>query len=320
MSVSTPAADPRAASGMRARRRVRATEPVPYDFRRPIQLSREHARILQLSLDDFARQASNVFTSSLRTVSQVSVVSVEQRSYAEYIGSLDATTYMLLINSDAVLGACVLEMPIGGAMEVIDHMLGGPGGPNQPERPLTEIESVVMRLFVDRLLAELGASLTDLVPLDPRVAAVEYQPAFAQVAAPSDVMVVSTFELRVEDSERHFTLCLPFAGLLPHLVRAAAPSPVSDRERAQRAAASSLLHEQFQQVPVDVTVAFRGTGVGPEQVAHLQVGDVLRLSHPAEAPLDVTVGDTVFAHATPGAHGRRLAALIVAAPSEGHPR
>ena len=39
------------------------------------------------------------------------------------------------------------------------------------------------------------------------------------------------------------------------------------------------------------------------ELAGLQVGDVVRLAHPAAAPLDVTAADVVFAHATPGRPG-----------------
>ena len=81
------ASSPRTVSAARARRRGLA-EPVAYDFRRPIQLSREHSRMLQMVLDGFARQATTVFTSALRTVCVVSLASVDQRTYAEYIESL----------------------------------------------------------------------------------------------------------------------------------------------------------------------------------------------------------------------------------------
>ena len=141
---------------------------------------------------------------------------------------------------------------------------------------------------------------------------VEYSPQFAQAAGVADVMVVATFDLRLADTEHRMTLCLPFSGLLPHLVKAAAPTPVSDRDRLQRAAAAALLHEQFHEVPVDVRVALRSTRLAPDLLGDLAVGDVIRLSHPAAAPLDVTVDDTVFAHATPGVRGKRLAAQIVA--------
>ena len=48
----------------------------------------------------------------------------------------------------------------------------------------------------------------------------------------------------------------------------------------------------------------------------LEPGAVLRLNHPSSAPLDVTVDDVTFAHATAGAQGQRLAALIVGTRKE----
>ena len=62
-------------------------------------------------------------------------------------------------------------------------------------------------------------------------------------------------------------------------------------------------------------VALRSTRLSPDHIGSLAVGDVIRLNHPAAAPLDVTVDDTVFAHATPGVRGQRLAAQIVAVPT-----
>ena len=290
-------------------------EAVSYDFRRPIQLSREHSRMLQLGLEGFARQATNVFTSSLRTVCTVSMVSLEQSSYAEYVEALGATTYMTVFSAEPVSGNGVLEMPVPATMVCIDHMLGGPGGASQPNRPLTEIEGTVVRSLVDRLLSEVRYSLEGVVAMQPIITGVEYSPQFAQAAGVADVMVVATFELRLADDEHRMTLCLPFSGLLPHLVKAAAPTPVSDRDRRQRAEAAALLHEQFHDVPVDVRVTLRSTRLSPDHLGTLAVGDVVRLNHPAAAPLDVAVDDTVFAHATPGVRGKRLAAQIVAVPT-----
>ncbi len=294
-------------------------EPVSYDFRRPIQLSREHSRMLQLALEGYARQATNVFTSSLRTVCQVSLVSIEQRSYGEYVESLGASTYMTLFSAEPVSGAGILEMPVPATMVCIDHMLGGPGSSVQPNRPLTEIEGAVVRGFVERLLGELRYSLEGVVAMTPAITGVEYSPQFAQAAGVADVVVVASFDMRLADTEHRMTLCLPFSGLLPHLVKASAPTPVSDRERMQRAEAAALLHEQFHEVPLDVRVALRNTRLAPDDLGNLAVGDVIRLSHPAAAPLDVTVDDVVFAHATPGVRGKRLAAQIVAVPTSAAP-
>ncbi|MFS3127107.1 flagellar motor switch protein FliM [Nocardioides sp. Bht2] len=303
-------------SAGRARRRNRAATVVPYDFRRPIQLSREHSRILQMGLDGFARQATTLFTSSLRKVCQVTLQGIDQHAYSEYVESLGATTYMTKFAADPIPGTGVIEFPVQAAMSCVDHMLGGPGGDEQPERPLTEIESGIINGLLERLLGELRYALAGIVALEPVVIGQEYSPQFAQIAAGSDVMVVATFTLTINDRPHRMTLCLPFGGMLPHLATAAAPTPVSERERAQRAQAAQLLRAQFDKVPLPVTVRLRTTTVDPAALSELRPGDVVRLSHPAAAPLDVSVADTVFAHATAGARGPRLAALIVATPEE----
>lgn len=310
-TTAPPATSP--ALGSRARRRARSAPAVAYDFRRPIQLSREHSRILQLGLDGFARQATTVFTSALRTVCSVQLLTIDQRTYAEYVDSLNAPTYLTKFSADPMPGHGVLEIPLPATMACVDHMLGGPGMDHQPVRPLTDIESSIVKTFVERLLGEMKYSLAGILDLAPTVAGIEYSPQFAQVAGAADVMVVGTFDLRIDNRTSKMTICLPFSGLQPHLAKAAAPAPVSDRERAQRAQAADLLAEAFNDVPVDVAVRFRSTKLDPDALTSVQVGDVLRLAHPASAPLDVAVDDTPFAHATAGSTRNRLAALIVAA-------
>lgn len=314
-----PATAAPGASGARPRRRSRPGAVADYDFRRPIQLSREHARTLQLGFDGFARQATTVLTSALRTVCQVGLVSIEQRSYGEYVESLDATTYMTLFSIEPMPGFGVLELPLPATMTCVDHMLGGHGSGNQPVRPLSEIEASVIGGLVGRMLGEMRYAFAGTVEIEPVVTAVEYSPQFAQVAATTDVVVVTTFELRLGEVAHPVTVCLPFSPLLPQLQAAVAPAPVSDRERAQRADAAARLQAAFAHVPVDVTVAFRSSRLDPADLVDLAVGDVLRLQHPAAAPLEVTVenpdGRGVLAHATAGVRGRRLAALVVSLPS-----
>ena len=161
-----------------------------------------------------------------------------------------------------------------------------------------------------------NASLPSAETLEPTITGIEYSPQFAQVAAAADVMVVVSLELRIGEQAHRMSVCLPFSGLLPHLTNASGSGAMSDRERAQRAESAQLLQEQFNRVPVSVAVRFRPITLDPGVLAALEPGSVVRLSHPASAPLDVTVAGNTFAHATPGARGQRLAALIVTTPEE----
>lgn len=303
-------------SSLHERRRRASGVVTPYDFRRPVKLSRENARTLQISFETFARQASTVMTSALRSVCHIDLVSVGQQTYTEYIESLGDLTYMTVFTVEPVQGAAVLQMPLAVTMSCVDHLLGGPGAEQQPERALTDLESAVVGGLVERLVTEVRYAFGSLVALEPRVTGVEYSPQLAQVATSADAMAVARFVLRQGDLEHPLSLCLPFAGLIPYLAASENADVVSERERLQRAEASARLADGFREVPVEVSVRFRSTDADPLELSSLRVGDVVRLNHPAEAPLDVMAADVIFAHASAGSQGRRLAALVVATPTQ----
>jgi flagellar motor switch protein FliM len=312
--TDSPARTASAPSAERRRRGARSTGVVSlYDFRRPITLSREKSRLLTIAFETFARQASTVMTSGLRSVCHVDLLSVEQVAYSEYVDTLGDMTYMAVFSMEPVQQPAVLETPIEVTMTCIDHLLGGPGTGAQPEnRALTDLESAVVGRLYERLIAEVRYAFSSLVAVEPQLTTVEYSPQLAQVASASDVMVVARLQLRMGETEHPLSVCMSFAGLLPYLNVASASDTVNDRDRLLREEASQRLAAGLQDIPVDVSVRFRGTAADPVELAGLQVGDVVRLQHPAQAPLDVTAADVVFAYATPGSQGRRLAALVVA--------
>ena len=74
---------------------------------------------------------------------------------------------------------------------MIDHLLGGPGAAQQPDRPLTDIEQALLRHLLSRMLRELSYALEPLGPLGPELQGLESNPGFAQAAAPTDPVVLA---------------------------------------------------------------------------------------------------------------------------------
>lgn len=289
--------------------------PQPYDFRRPTKLSREHVRSLQIVFETFARQWTTLLTSSLRAVAQVNLASIEQLTYDEYVSTLANPTVVHVLSVEPLTGAGVLEFSLGNAMISVDHMLGGPGSENQPQRPLSDIESGLLRQLMTRVLGELRYAFEPIVRMEPKVTTVEYNPQFAQAASAADVVVVASFDMHVGPDESVATLCLPFAGLFPLLEAALGHGVTSERERLARVTARHALEAGLQAVPLDVSVRFQPTSVTPRTLVGLTVGDVLPLQHQVACPLTVTAADVIFARAVPGAQGRRLACLVVDEPA-----
>lgn len=297
-------------------RRSRGGGPQPYDFRRPTKFSREHARTLQIVFETFARQHATVLTTTLRAVTSINLVSIEQLTYDEYVSSLSNPTVMCVLGVEPLPGAGIYEFSLGNAMTAIDHLLGGSGGTEQPARPLSDIETALLRGLVERSLNELRYAFESVVRLEPQLGAIEYNPQFAQAASAGDTVLVVSFEQKIGADECIATLCLPFNALSARLEAAASQQVTSERERLARESARVAVRRRLAEVPVEVAVRFAPVRLTSAELARLSVGDVLPLRHALSAPLAVTAADVVFAHAVPGSQGKRLACLVVDPPNE----
>jgi flagellar motor switch protein FliM len=287
----------------------------PYDFQRPIKLAREHIRLLQIAFETFARSFGTLLNTRLRAQCQVSLLAIEQLTIEEYIGTLTNPTRIATVNLEPVGGLTLMEISQPTVMTCLDHMLGGPGGP-QPERPLTDLEMPLLRGLLDRILGELRYSLEGLLDVTPKLHGIEYGTQFLQGFPPSDLVIVSSFEMKVGSEECVATLCLPFATMLPILRNFGTNVELSEADLAVRRTAHHNITEGLASAPIEVAVRFRPIRMRSDDIVGLSPGDVVPLAHPVAVPLAVTVNDTTFAYAVPGNHGSRLACLVVPSAKE----
>lgn len=282
-----------------------------YDFRRPNKVSRDHVRALQLVHETFARQFSTILSSTLRTLAPVTVESIEQQTYDEYISPLPTPTYLAILEVEPLPGQGIFHLPLPAAMEIVDRLLGGPGGGGHPDRPMTEIEIGVLRGLLERILRELTYAFESFMDVETRIASQESNPQFAQVVGLSDMVVVATYAVGIGDASWEATLCFPFQMLQPALEaftesKKSTASDVAERQRNQ-----SLLHDHLHDAPVDVAVHFNTVRLSGSEIVGLRTGDVLPLRHRVDAPLTIAVGGVPCFSATPGKQGRRLAAMVL---------
>jgi len=296
--------------------RARRSEPRTYDFRRPTKLSREHVRVLQNTQDGFARLATTVLTSMLRTGARMDLIGIEQHSYDEYISTLPDPYFIATFTFEPLQGKGHVAFPLDVAMATVDHLLGGSGAAEQPIRPMTVMEASLEKHLLDRILQEFARSFEPITRIEPVLSEIEYNPALAQTAGSSETVMVASFEMQVGARETVATLVLPFASFATALNSAASPQ-LSESARAKRQRAAEAVAARLNQVPVDVSIRFNPLEVASHDLLSLAVGDVLLLRHPRDAPLEVTTNDVTFAHAIASNHRRRLAATIVPGPAPG---
>jgi flagellar motor switch protein FliM len=288
---------------------VTETLPAPevYDFARPSTLAREHARVLELAFETFARQWGTQLTAKVRAVSQVTCEQVEMTTYDEYAASLPALTGMVLLPITGLTPKGVLQVPLDAALTWVSHALGASKALPTPDRTFTPIEQALVRKIVEDALDDLRYSFGGLLAQDVTVGGFQFNSQFAQAAQKGDLMIVASFSIRVGDRIAPGTLALPAEAVLPQLGEAAAHVSPAD--------ARALLDAQLESVPVGVSLRFAPAAVLPTQVLRLAVGDVLPLPHPQHRPLTIAVDGEPVGTAAVGANGSRLAGIVVTTTS-----
>jgi flagellar motor switch protein FliM len=285
-----------------------------YDFRRPVRLTREDAHLLKVAMQTFGRQTTTALTTGLRTVTQLSLVQVEEMSYDEYLNGLPEASVSAVLSMEPLQGKALLSLDLDTLMTMLDHLLGGTKPDNQPKRALTDIEqSLTRQIIFGRVLRELSYAFEIITPTNARLLTLESNAQFVQAAAPTDPTVVARMQLTVGERTTSADLCLPYAMLAPALeaVNVSADRGEKVRRRSEAAARTT---QRLNDVPVDVAVRFDSLRLPSSQIGRLAVGDVISLGHRTSRPLSITAASSTFALAVPGASGKQLAALIVENP------
>jgi flagellar motor switch protein FliM len=233
--------------------------------------------------------ASAGFARELRTHVQISLTSVEQSTFEEYVRVLsDKTTPVLnIVSAEPLLGSLVFEysMELGSVM--IDHLLGGTGATGYTERAVTEIEEILLRSMGEIFTTAYGDAWTDLIPITPALQRIEYTPRFLQVASLAAPVLVVIFDVRMDERSYEMSLCLPYAMIeseVGKLNMQALFMAAPGQAESQKVPEQNLVGVR---VPLAVELGQAEIPFGA--IAGLAVGDLVRLNAHKQDPVLVRV-------------------------------
>ncbi len=259
---------------------------VPYDFSRPDRITKDELRSLHLLHDRFAMNVSTTLSAYLRAVTEVSVVSVEQFLYSEFLMSLPDATAFYAVDVDPMRATGALEISPLVAFTIIDRMLGGSGVGSAPNRAMTEIELNVVDAIAKVLLKTLADTWRPMAKVQLRVTGRETRPQMLQVSDSNEVMILLVFDVRVGENRGAMHLCFPAAALEP-IVQAMASG--NQRARESNTKAEQWLRRNLSRVPLSVSAQLETT-LPARDLVLLQPGQILELPHVAGRHVDVHVG------------------------------
>lgn len=283
-----------------------------YNFRRPDRVSKETIRSLHFLHERFARNVSTSLSAYLRAATEVSIVSVEQFTYSEFLMSLPDPTAFYALSLAPVEGSGALELNPVVAFTMIDRMLGGSGQRVVLDRALTEIEQNVIDGVVKLILEQLSEAWLPIIAAQFKVTGRETRPQMLQVAAPNEAMLLLVFDIRVSDARGMLNLCIPTAG-----VEAIGATFTQSWYRNRRMPSDNerdALLDNLGRVSVQVSAGL-DTSLPARELLRLRRGEVLTLGLPLTQPLTVRVGNLDHFEGHPMMVGEHAGIAITSVPA-----
>ena len=282
-----------------------------YDFKRPDRFSKDQIRTLFMLHETFSRLLNTYLSASLRTMVDIEVVSVEQLTYQEFVQSMANPSVIGILALPPLKGNIIIEVGTDLAFAYIDRVFGGEGKSGLKSRVLTDIETAVMRRFIDTVTNYFREAWSNVVEFRPNFETMETNPQFAQIVPPSDMVVLVTIHIKMGDVDGMMNICIPYLVLEPVMSKLTTSFWVAssvDKESSPEQVAE--LQRKIERTRVPFTVELGTVDITIHEFLTLGFGDVLQLDTLAKDELVCYVGSNAKFRAHPGTSGKRMAVQI----------
>ncbi|WP_314666928.1 flagellar motor switch protein FliM [uncultured Selenomonas sp.] len=282
-----------------------------YDFKRPDRFSKDQIRTLFMLHESFSRLLNTYLSASLRTMVDIEVLSVEQLTYQEFVQSMGNPSVIGILALPPLKGNIIIEVGTDLAFSYIDRVFGGEGKSGLKSRALTDIETAIMRRFIDTVTGYFKEAWSNVVEFRPNFETMETNPQFAQIVPPSDMVVLVTIHIKMGEVDGMMNICIPYLVLEPVMSKLTTSFWVAasaDRESSPEQVAE--LQRKIERTHVPFKVELGSVNITIHEFLTLGFGDVLQLDTLTKDELICYVGTNAKFRAHPGTAGKRMAVQI----------
>lgn len=284
-----------------------------YDFRRQTKFSKDQLNTLHLIHETFVRLMGTDLSGQLRSNVQANLISVEQRTFEEFMQAIYDPTFITVFNSDTLEGQILIDMNLNIVFCFLDRLLGGSGVPLNTLRQLTEVEKQIIQNIMIRIIDKLRESWLSIVDLAPVIKLIESNPQFAQIASPTSICIAVAIEVKIHDITGMMNLCIPYSTIQPIVHKLRATSWFTAERNDVPQTQTDILTTQVRDIYLNVVAELFSTTLTFSDIVSLEPGSIIEQfpdSKNISEPINVKVGNLVKFKAMPGILGKKMAISI----------
>lgn len=282
-----------------------------YDFKRALRFSKDQIRSLTRIHDNFARLLTTYYSAQLRTYVQITVGSVDQLPYEEFIRSIPKMTVLNVFDVQPLEGRILMEVNPNIAYAMMDRIMGGIGVSVNKIENLTEIETKIISNIFEKSLENYREAWDTLIEIEPEMTEFEVNPQFLQMVSPNETVVVISLNIQVGEASGMINLCIPHVVLEPIIPKLSVHYWMQSDRKEPKPNEIEALKKQIQLADLTVSAELGTSEISIQDFLQLQSGDVIQLDSSIDQPLVVKIGGRPKFTGQPGKMNKKIAVQII---------
>lgn len=282
-----------------------------YDFKRALRFSKDQIRSLTRIHENFARLLTTFFSAQLRTYVQITVASVDQIPFEEFVRSIPNMTLINVFEVPPLDGNILMEINPNIAYSMLDRLMGGTGTSHSNVDNLTEIETKIMTNLFERSFDNLREAWENIVEIDPMLIELEVNPQFLQMISPNETVVVISLNTIIGETTGMINICLPHVVLEPIVPNLSVRYWMQSNTKAMSPEQVEMLESRVKQASLPVVAELGSTSISIEDFLMMNIGDVIELDQKIKDPLILKVGTLPKFTAQPGKLNKKMAVQVI---------
>jgi len=282
-----------------------------YDFKRALRFSKDQIRSLARIHDNYARLLTTYFSAQLRTYVNISVASVDQLPYEEFIRSVPKMTVLNLYSVQPLDGSILMEVNPNIAYGMLDRLLGGKGSSLNKVDNLTEIETMLMSQLFEKASVNLKEAWSSIIEIDPILEDFEVNPQFLQMVSPNETVIVVSLNTTIGETSGMINICIPHIVLEPIIPKLSVHYWMQTNNKERDPESYEKLTKNMQKVKVEAKTLLGEATINIGQLLHLQKDDVIALNQPIDAPLQMEINHEPKFYVQPGKYNNKMSVQVL---------
>ena len=283
----------------------------PYDLTSQDRIVRGRMPTLEIINERFARLLRNDLTSALRKVAEITATSVDMQKFGEFLKNIPLPTSLTIFKMPPLRGFGIFVLDARLVYNLIDIFFGGTTDLHVKieGRDFSPIENKLIKKITDMAFNAIKSAWTPVSPIDIEFQRSEINPQFATIVTPTEVVIISRFEVDIEGAVSKFMICIPYSMIEPIKEKLYSGFQSEQLEIDQRWI--ERFKERLKESELDIKVKIGTTSISAQDFLKIRKGDVIVLDKRIEEPLVVEIEDIPKFIGYPGKMNNQVAVKLI---------